>query len=206
VERRRGVSLKGAGHWFVLVDRSYNMKIKDAIAKATAETSAEQAKLLKRVACRAVLEYARIQQKTISYIELAEVLSMFSGGSELANVLGEIAKEDFEAGHPVITALAVRKDTGRPGKGFYTYLNSLGATLDIDQGEGPISLPLIAKGVYDPTMDLTCITFWADTVGTLLGPNVAVMTSADLSSSRIMFTGPRDPGDPRISTQEVAEP
>lgn len=51
---------------------------------------------------------------------------MFSGGTDLAETLGEIMKEDHDQGRPLSTALVVSVRTDLPGKGFFEYARNLG--------------------------------------------------------------------------------
>jgi hypothetical protein len=75
--------------------------------------------LLKIARIEGVIDYVISQGQTVNYIELAKPLGMFSGGSELADLLGKIFAADVAAGKPSRTAAVIRTDTGMPGFGFY---------------------------------------------------------------------------------------
>jgi hypothetical protein len=79
-----------------------------------------------------LVAYARAQ-KTLSYSELVAEghLPLNMAGNPhhrnlLAGWLFEAAKEDHEAGRPLLPALVVRANSGKPGEGFFGMLNELG--------------------------------------------------------------------------------
>lgn len=79
-----------------------------------------------------LVAYARAQ-KTLSYSELVTeaFLPLNMGGNPhhrnlLAAWLFEVAKEDHEAGRPLLPALVVRANSGKPGEGFFWMLAELG--------------------------------------------------------------------------------
>lgn len=75
--------------------------------------------LLKLTQIQAVIDFVISQGQTVNYITLAKPFGLFSGGSELAELLGKIFDADYAAKKPTRTAAVVRSDTGMPGFGFY---------------------------------------------------------------------------------------
>ena len=86
----------------------------------------EIARATKRTELRGILKLCRLRRQSIHYVDIAKALGMFSGGTELATILGELMKEAHDAGEPPLSALVVRTDTGMPGDGFFTYARQLG--------------------------------------------------------------------------------
>ena len=86
----------------------------------------EVARATKRTELRGILKLCRLHGQSIHYVDIAKALGMFSGGTELATILGELMKEAHDAGEPPLSALVVRTDTGMPGDGFFTYARQLG--------------------------------------------------------------------------------
>lgn len=74
---------------------------------------------LKMAEVRGILKYYLALGQTITYLELAKPLGMFSGGSELATILGDLMEQDVEAKRPILSSLVVRSDTRRPGVGYF---------------------------------------------------------------------------------------
>lgn len=58
-------------------------------------------------------------RQTTSYVPLARTLGVFSGGTALAEALGEVQKLDHLAGRPLRSSLVVGKNTGIPGPGYF---------------------------------------------------------------------------------------
>jgi hypothetical protein len=81
------------------------------------------------LAVSAIIGFCRVRKDFTSYIDIAKVVGVFSGGDVLARILGKIAEADYKAGRPISTALVIRKDTGMPGDGFFSHMTSLGATV-----------------------------------------------------------------------------
>ena len=77
---------------------------------------------------RAILDYAVHSGEFVHYLPLAKSLHVFSGGKELAIVLGMIMKDDHAAGLPLSCALIRSSVTGMPGKGFFAMARQLGYT------------------------------------------------------------------------------
>jgi hypothetical protein len=86
----------------------------------------ELARATKRTELRGILKLCRVRGELINYVDIAKALGMFSGGTELATILGELMKEAHDAGEPPLSALVVRTDTGMPGDGFFSYARQLG--------------------------------------------------------------------------------
>ena len=59
---------------------------------------------------------------TVSYVEVAAILGIYTPGNHMAKqvglVLGEISQDEHSAGRPMLSAVAVAVN-GRPSKGFY---------------------------------------------------------------------------------------
>ena len=81
---------------------------------------------IRREKAKAIISYAIATRQQVTYIPLAAALGMFSGGRELAELLGEIMTEDYEAGRPLSPSVVVGNQTGVPGKGYYEMAKSLG--------------------------------------------------------------------------------
>lgn len=62
-----------------------------------------------------------------NYVPFAKVVKTFSGGSELAEALGETQKVDHAAGAAVRASLVVGVNSGIPGPGYFHMAKSLGA-------------------------------------------------------------------------------
>lgn len=73
---------------------------------------------------RAVLIEMASLRKKVSYSRLAQLADLdfdhkMSNDRRLFGLLlGEVAREEYSRGRPLLTALVVRKDTREPGKGF----------------------------------------------------------------------------------------
>jgi hypothetical protein len=46
--------------------------------------------------------------------------------SQVGHLVGEISEDEVGRGRPMLSALVVEKDTGRPGRGFYLLARNLG--------------------------------------------------------------------------------
>ncbi len=76
---------------------------------------------IRRAHVRGVLEFHVHKKQFVDYRTLAAVFGMFSGGSELARILGEIQTEDDAAGRGLLSSLVVGVSTGLPGKGYFEH-------------------------------------------------------------------------------------
>ena len=70
---------------------------------------------------RGVLKFYIHVKTTITYMTLAATFGMFSGGSELSGILGEIQEEDDADGQPLKSSLVVGTNSGMPGKGYFAH-------------------------------------------------------------------------------------
>jgi hypothetical protein len=66
---------------------------------------------------------------TVTYQEIAHLMGLALSGSNMANqtgwILGEISEDEFTAGRPMLSAVAVSVE-GVPGSGFYGLAKELG--------------------------------------------------------------------------------
>jgi len=114
---RRGATIEKPGIGF--------FKHKDlAKPEAATETPTAQAmsdKMKSLLGKIIVILDGRVALKScITYSQLAEDLGGYAPDSKyIAMCLGMLQKEDTKRGNPLRSALVVRKDTGRPGEGFY---------------------------------------------------------------------------------------
>lgn len=80
-------------------------------------------------ALAAVLERARVQRRTLTYLEVADALAM-PGPKRIhktTRLIERLLKRDFEAGRPIRAALAVsRARGGLPAEGFFDRARRLG--------------------------------------------------------------------------------
>lgn len=70
-------------------------------------------------------------QDTITYSELGRLIGLHMDQPDqrqrLSNLLGEINTAEHEHDRPMLSAVAVLKDEGRPGQGFFDICHRLGA-------------------------------------------------------------------------------
>jgi hypothetical protein len=78
-----------------------------------------------RAEVRGILKFCKSIRHRITYVCLAKALGMFSGGTELATILGEIMLENYEAREGVLSSLVVKATTGVPGHGYFEYAKKL---------------------------------------------------------------------------------
>ncbi len=66
---------------------------------------------------------------TVTYQEIAQIIGLpLKGsymGSEIGRLLGEISEDEFNAGRPMLSSIAVNVQ-GSPGSGFFELARSLG--------------------------------------------------------------------------------
>ena len=135
------------------------------MARSTWDIQKTMARALSRVQIRSILEFCRARKRLTSYLPIAKALGMFSGGSELSSLLGEIQEEDIQAGLPLLSSLVVAKQTGYPGQGYYENAARLGK--NVNAGQGP-----------DDALNLD---FWrAQLMGLGLDPNETEELYADI--------------------------
>ena len=68
---------------------------------------------------RGILKLFLSRKRTTDYVTVAKALGMFSGGSELAGILGNLQIDDNQAGDGLISSLVVSRKTGVPGRGYF---------------------------------------------------------------------------------------
>lgn len=80
---------------------------------------------------RAVLIDVATRQETITYGALAQRAKLAWSNQVardrklLGQLLGEVSKQEYERGRPLITAVVVYKGSGVPGPGFYQMTDAL---------------------------------------------------------------------------------
>ena len=87
----------------------------------------EREHYLERLA--ALLEQARVQRRTLTYLEVADALAMPAPQRihKTTRLLEILLKRDVEAGRPIRSALVTsRTRPGRPAAGFYDRARRLG--------------------------------------------------------------------------------
>ena len=76
------------------------------------------------------LREAARQQKTTRYEDIAPMLGLKMGDPadrvRIGQILGEISKQEHEAGRPMLSAVVTRKGDERPGPGFFELAQQLG--------------------------------------------------------------------------------
>ncbi len=97
-----------------------------AISKILLEHEKAVSKAIVRAEVRGILRFCASIRHRVTYVSLAKSLQMFSGGTELASILGDIMVEDFQAGHPILSSLVVKTSTGIPGGGYFNYAKKIG--------------------------------------------------------------------------------
>ena len=79
---------------------------------------------------KAIIKFCIHQQNFVTYYQMARPLGMFSGGTELASILGDLMAEDHQAGDPLISSAVVRSrlkpGIAGPGRGYFTMARDLG--------------------------------------------------------------------------------
>ncbi len=76
---------------------------------------------IRRAEVRGVLTYLAHVKQFTDYRTLASCFGMFSGGAEMARVLGEIQVEDDAAGRGLLSSLVVGVNSGVPGRGYFEH-------------------------------------------------------------------------------------
>jgi hypothetical protein len=88
---------------------------------------------IRRQSVRAILKYGISTKTYVNYVPLAKALGLFSGGIDLATILGEIMEEDHKNGGPLTCSVLVGSQSGMPGKGFFEMAKKLGYQVPDDQ-------------------------------------------------------------------------
>jgi hypothetical protein len=70
-------------------------------------------------------------KRTIKYKDLAKTVGLdwhknYGQCRQIFSILGAICTAEDQQGHPLLSAVAVRQDTGRPGIGFFNVARDLG--------------------------------------------------------------------------------
>lgn len=68
-----------------------------------------------------VLKFLQHEGLTTTYVPIAKAFGLFSGGTDLARVLGEIQEEDDKNGHAFHSSLVVGAERGIPGNGYFEH-------------------------------------------------------------------------------------
>jgi hypothetical protein len=76
-----------------------------------------------------ILKFLRNQGLSTTYVPIAKTFGLFSGGTDLARVLGEIQEEDDKNGDPFHSSLVVGAERGIPGNGYFDHARKLGRTI-----------------------------------------------------------------------------
>lgn len=74
----------------------------------------------------AIKYHLYLTNRPITYVALAKVLGMFSGGKVLSEALGNIMLINIENGEALYSAAVVGSKTGIPGDGFFKFARSQG--------------------------------------------------------------------------------
>ena len=78
---------------------------------------------------KTIMVYQAKMKKPIYYGELCGKINSFNLSPDdqlLHDILGEISKESFKMGKGMLSVFAVKKETGLPGKGFFSSAMDLG--------------------------------------------------------------------------------
>ncbi len=85
--------------------------------------------------CEKLREVAR-QQKTTHYEDIAPMLGLRmedpADRVRIGQILGEISKQEHNAGHPMLSAVVTHKGDERPGTGFFELAQELGRVGSMD--------------------------------------------------------------------------
>lgn len=71
--------------------------------------------------------------RTVTYHEVAQsvqAIELDPRDPKLNALLGDISKEEAQAGRGMLSALVVTADSGRPGEGFFEWAEELGLTAE----------------------------------------------------------------------------
>ena len=85
--------------------------------------------------CEKLREVAR-QQSTTHYEDIAPMLGLMMGDPadrvRIGQILGEISKQEHDAGRPMLSAVVTHKGDERPGLGFFELAQELGLVGTMD--------------------------------------------------------------------------
>lgn len=89
---------------------------------------------LLRIQVEVLLDFCLFRGELCTYSAIAKMVGSFSGGSEMAGVLAEIARSDVSQKKPMRTAVVVGMSPERPeplpGTGFFDLACELGFNID----------------------------------------------------------------------------
>ena len=89
---------------------------------------------------------------TITYQEIAQIIDLpLTGnymGSEIGHLLGEISEDEFNAGRPLLSSIAVSVN-GSPSSGFFSLARSLGKPSEESKDGEKDFWEEECKGVYE---------------------------------------------------------
>lgn len=75
---------------------------------------------------RGILKFLRVTEQTTTYVPIANTLGVFSGGTDLARMLGEIQEENDKKKEPFLSSLVIGAQSGVPGAGYFENARKLG--------------------------------------------------------------------------------
>jgi hypothetical protein len=104
-----------------------NLGSSNASSGARPELSGELLEQYVPLARAHLAEIAR-QKRTVNY---SDIMNEFGGRGHIGKVLDEVNRREHAKGHPMLSALVVQKDTGRPGDGFWTLVAELFPTASL---------------------------------------------------------------------------
>jgi hypothetical protein len=81
---------------------------------------------IRRQQVKAIIQFAIKTKQYVNYVPLAAAIGVFSGGHELAEILGSIMEEDHAVGRPLSCSVVVGTHTNIPGSGFFAMAKQLG--------------------------------------------------------------------------------
>lgn len=77
---------------------------------------------------------AACSRGTLTYSEVADIMGLPPSGNymgrEVGQMLGEISQNEYHAGRPLLSAVAVSKRRGVPGRGFFGLAREFGKLQD----------------------------------------------------------------------------
>ena len=76
------------------------------------------------------IRFAALQKRTITYVDLSQVIGAFPGSGQMNRVLGHIMKQDALNNRPLFCSLVVSVKTNKPGDGFYEMAKKYGKKCD----------------------------------------------------------------------------
>lgn len=82
--------------------------------------------LVRLAELRGILKFLQATQQTTTYVPIAKTFGLFSGGTDLAHMLGEIQDENHQKKEPLLPSLVVGSQSGVPGGGYFENARKLG--------------------------------------------------------------------------------